>query len=358
MEQRRLTWVVLALAVACCAVTPLAAADRGTGLTASLDMRSFVDRGERAMVSFTLRNDSTEDVYVLQWQTPFHGLEHEIFEVRRDGVQVAYLGPHIKFGAPRPEHYIRLAAGASRTVRVDLGAIYDLSRTGEYAVQYRVNVQDAIRLDGPLPELAFIESNQVFAAVERDERLGRVLASAAARPITGNASTSYVKCTASQQSQLASARSNATNYSSNSNSYLGSHTSSNAGPRYSTWFGALDSGRYNTVKSHFGSILTAFQNADVTFNCGCKKQYYAYVYPTQPYTIYLCRVFWTAPATGTDSKAGTLVHEMSHFNVVAGTDDWAYGQSACRSLANSNAKRAVDNADSHEYFAENTPAQN
>ncbi|MEO8196116.1 MAG: M35 family metallo-endopeptidase [Thermoanaerobaculia bacterium] len=30
-------------------------------------------------------------------------------------------------------------------------------------------------------------------------------------------------------------------------------------------------------------------------------------------------------ATGTDSKAGTLVHEMSHFNVVASTDDHAYG---------------------------------
>jgi peptidyl-Lys metalloendopeptidase len=47
---------------------------------------------------------------------------------------------------------------------------------------------------------------------------------------------------------------------------------------------------------------------------------------------------------------------MTHFNVVAGTDDWAYGQSAAASLATSNPARAVDNADSHEYFAENTPA--
>ena len=66
--------------------------------------------------------------------------------------------------------------------------------------------------------------------------------------------------------------------------------------------------------------------------------------------------FWMAPMTGTDSKAGTLVHEMSHFNVVAGTDDHKYGQAACRTLATTNPDQAIDNADSHEYFAENNPA--
>ena len=25
-------------------------------------------------------------------------------------------------------------------------------------------------------------------------------------------------------------------------------------------------------------------------------------------------VYWTAPAVGTDSQAGTLIHEMSHFD--------------------------------------------
>jgi peptidyl-Lys metalloendopeptidase len=82
---------------------------------------------------------------------------------------------------------------------------------------------------------------------------------------------------------------------------------------------------------------------------------YAYVYPNMPYVIYLCGVFWSSPVTGTDSRAGTLIHEMSHFDVVAGTDDLAYGQNACKSLASSNPGNAIRNADSHEYFAENTP---
>jgi peptidyl-Lys metalloendopeptidase len=79
------------------------------------------------------------------------------------------------------------------------------------------------------------------------------------------------------------------------------------------------------------------------------------VYPSQPYTIYVCKAFWSAPMTGTDSKAGTLVHEMSHFTVVAGTDDWVYGQAGAASLATSDPAKAIDNADSHEYFGENTP---
>jgi len=82
------------------------------------------------------------------------------------------------------------------------------------------------------------------------------------------------------------------------------------------------------------------------------------VYPTQPYRIYVCNAFWSAPTSGTDSKGGTLVHEMSHFNVTAATDDHVYGQSGAKSLAISNPDQALDNADSHEYFAENTPAQN
>ena len=47
---------------------------------------------------------------------------------------------------------------------------------------------------------------------------------------------------------------------------------------------------------------------------------------------------------------------MSHFTIVAGTDDWVYGQTGAKNLAISNPDNAVDNADSHEYFSENTPS--
>lgn len=126
--------------------------------------------------------------------------------------------------------------------------------------------------------------------------------------------------------------------------------------RYTTWFGAHTASRYNTVTGNFGKISTAMNDAAITFDCSSKQNVYAYVYANRPYEIYLGRVFWQVQLTGTDSKAGTLIHEMSHFTVVAGTSDFAYGQTAAKSLASSDPNRAIANADSHEYFAENTPA--
>jgi len=72
-------------------------------------------------------------------------------------------------------------------------------------------------------------------------------------------------------------------------------------------------------------------------------------------SVYLCGAFWNAPETGTDSKAGTLIHETSHFTENGGTQDYAYGQTNCKSLATSSPDEAIFNADSHEYFTENNP---
>ena len=63
-------------------------------------------------------------------------------------------------------------------------------------------------------------------------------------------------------------------------------------------------------------------------------------------------------SNGGDEVMAVWFHEMSHFDVVAATDDIVYGQSGAKNLAISNPNDAIKNADSHEYFAENTPFQN
>lgn len=73
--------------------------------------------------------------------------------------------------------------------------------------------------------------------------------------------------------------------------------------------------------------------------------------------IHLCGAFWQAPLTGTDSQGGTLVHESSHFIQNAGTTDHVYGQRNCKTTALTDPDGAISNADSHEYFAENNPAE-
>jgi peptidyl-Lys metalloendopeptidase len=166
----------------------------------------------------------------------------------------------------------------------------------------------------------------------------------------------YAACSSTQISGASAGLSKAREYSENAKGYLNAGT---VGPRYTTWFGAYTSARYGTAQQHFVAIDSAMDqsNNNIIIDCSCKQSYYAYVYPTQPYRIYVCNAFWSAPTQGTDSKGGTLIHEMSHFNVVAATDDNVYGQTGAKQLAISDPAKALDNADSHEYFAENTPSQ-
>jgi len=315
-----------------------AAPKNDLSVSISADKTSFT-ASDSVMLSVTISNNGKNSAKVLKWYTPAEEVEEPLFTITRDGAPVDYVGAHYKRTTPNGNDYISLKSGESFTSTVDLGLYYDLSASGVYEIEYN-------------SEVTSLSSNKVITAIEG--RAGQPLADLVS-PLAVTGSTSFNKCSASQQSSLVTARTDASNYAANALSYL---TAGTQGPRFTTWFGVYNSSRYNTVKSHFTTIKSAMDTASVTFDCGCKKKnVYAYVYANQPYKIYLCGVFWTAPATGTDSKAGTLIHEMSHFTVVAGTDDWAYGQTAAKNLAISNPSQAVDNADSHEYFAENTPAQ-
>ncbi|KAF9463906.1 peptidyl-Lys metalloendopeptidase [Collybia nuda] len=168
----------------------------------------------------------------------------------------------------------------------------------------------------------------------------------------------FVNCNATQQSQVNTAITNAKTYVTGSINYLTSHTTGT--PRFTTWFGVFQNTRYRAVLSNFNSLIShGDEFTGWQYNCapatGCDPGDVAYVQPTVYGKVYLCGGFWTAPATGTDSKAGTLVHEGSHFVATAGTTDIAYGQTDCKQLAISNPNQAIRNADSYEYFAENTP---
>ena len=306
---------------------------------------------ESVMVNVSITNPNKGAVRILRWSTPIDGVEEDLFHVVVNGKDAEYIGRHYKRPAPTDKDYLILRGGETIETTVDLSGYYDLAETGYYRVGYYTEGSD-IYADktgfGPETDELLSEPVQIWIT----GRETRVPEYPMVDSVAG--STSFVGCTTSRQNDLNTARNNASGYSSNSLSYLNTGT---AGPRYTTWFGTYDSNRYNTVRTHFSSILNAMDNAAVTFSCQCTSSAYAYVYSNQPYTIYLCNAFWNAPAQGTDSKAGTLVHEMSHFTVVAGTDDHAYGQTACKKLAK-RPQKAIDNADSHEYFAENTPFQN
>jgi peptidyl-Lys metalloendopeptidase len=342
---------VAIMAVAACAGAQAAS----HGITASVAAeKSALGKHDDVQVRLTITNTSSQPQLMLKWHTAFGEIEESLFEVSRDGVKVPYLGAHYKRGTPTASDYYLLKPGASHTIKVELSDMYDMSITGEYKVSYSAK---SVNLFGT-GERTVGEVKSAPTTMYIDGRLPRgsesQMSKAIDPPSTMAAGLAFNKCTTSQQSTITSAIGAATTMASGADSYMGGAL----GARYTKWFGAADATRINKVKANFVAIKDAFVNKPITVDCGCKKTYYAYVYPTQPYTIYVCKAFWSAPMTGTDSKGGTLVHEMSHFNATAGTDDWVYGQTGAASLAISDPSKAIDNADSHEYFSENTPALN
>lgn len=359
------TWFKLTAAAFAVVATSAAQAAPTECLDVRLSSAAPIVNGDVDVhVDVTVTNQCRTAVQVLRWQLPSDQMSGSLFRVTRDDKPVRYTGPVIKRAAPQAKDYVEIAAGATLNYQVELTGNYDFSKNGRYAIEF----QSDRGTHGSGAQSMRSAATIYLWAQNRDEKLDAAAAAddlsaarntAAAPSITAAAaSLSYTgSCTSSQKSQLSQAVTAATNYASSSATYLSGTPS--ATPRYTSWFGAYTSSRWNTAKGHFVKARNAFQGAALTLDCSCKDSgTYAYVYPTQPYKIYVCGAFWSAPMTGTDSKGGTLVHEMMHFNVIAGTDDWAYGQSAALSLAKSNPTKALDNSDSHEYFTENSPFKN
>jgi peptidyl-Lys metalloendopeptidase len=309
--------------------------------------RAALGKREEVMVNVTLTNTGSTHERIAKGRTPFGAVEGALFEITRDGQPVRYLGREVKRAPPREAELLVLAPGESRSARVELSHSYDMAATGAYAVRYRSAAPaSTLRAGG-------VSSNTATFFIEG--RLPRGTSS----PLLAAAEAgglSYANCSNAQQDTIAGALAAGSAMASNGLGYMSS--GKEPAQRYVNWFGVLDAGRQATITKHFAAIKDAFETKPVTVDCACDEDYFAYVYPARPYRIWVCNAFWAASLTGTDSQGGTLLHEMSHFDVVAGTDDHVYGQQGAAEMARTAPDRAVNNADSHEYFGENTPPLN
>ncbi|CAE6432513.1 unnamed protein product [Rhizoctonia solani] len=250
-----------------------------------------------------------------------------------------------------------LAPGQTIEIDHNLASTYNFTLCGEGT--YNFSASNTFKYVDESGELKTIEASATTSKFKVAGKLATSSHYTAASTVNKRA-VSFTGCSSSQQSQIQAAATASDTMVANANSYLSNLTSGK--PRYTTWFGTYDKSRYNTVVSHFkniGSDATSM-NYDCT-DCLTHPSMdypntYAYVDPNVPTKIYLCGAFWNAPTTGTDSKAGTIVHENSHFTVNGAVEDHVYGQGDAQALAKSNPATAIMNADSHEYFAENTPA--
>ena len=348
----------------------------------AFDKRNYKG-SDKQRLGFAITNESDQPVRILKWHTPFEGYKSDMFRVEYDGKEAVYLGRIYKRGEPTEDDYLTLQPGETLTQKLDFSETYDIAKAGQYNVRYKTaHIQMGFEAPKTLMKKykaaiatkrakraqdLSVKSNTatfklqdnrapkqldgVSVAWMREEKKLRKSAVAKKAP-------AFSGCSAARQATLTNALAEAVKMAAQAKAAL-SNTPSSArptAPRYKEWFGKYDQARYSAALTHFEKTWDALANKNITLNCDCSTNDYAYVYPSKPYEIYLCKLFWSAPLTGADSQAGTLIHEMSHFNVVAGTDDHVYGKTNCRDLAKNNPNDALNNADSHEYFAENTPA--
>ncbi len=308
-----------------------------------------------ALLTVSVLNDSNQTVQLLKWNTPFENIvSGDIFNIHNAHMRMKYIGRVVKRLHPIKSDYMILQAGERRSVTVDLSRYYKMQNEGKYSIGYK-GWMKTFSLDAKQEINHFFSKAStpsltiLFKPAKVQKKTSKRSHNAAKKTAAFNA------CTYTQINTLNAAHNEAIAMAEESTAIMNNASEMTQGKRYTTWFGVPNSNRQSTVTSHYNKIYSALDNQDIGFDCSCNENYYAYVYNSEPYTIYLCNAFWYAPRTGTDSQAGTLIHEMSHFTVVAGTEDYAYGHTDAKNLAKNNPNNAVFNADNHEYFAENNP---
>ncbi|RTZ97041.1 MAG: hypothetical protein DSY90_08815 [Deltaproteobacteria bacterium] len=314
------------------------------------------DNGISIRLKFSLKNGSENPIDVLKWGTPLEGeWTSDCLDVRHDGRPVPYIGMLVKRGTPGPDDYIRIGANQEVSGIVALEKGYQIYQAGEYTVQYRKSEVTA-KTPAAIPEgdvqTGFPSEKQPLSSSDPVEF---TLITGMDEPVS--LSRPLAACTPGQLNVINAALAEARRIALTAKNAL-HNAPVNLRPqaqRYREWFGAYDSSRYSIVTGHFDRISDALATEQIYAVCVDLNPYYAYVIPNEPYKIYFCNQFWSAPLNGTDSKAGTIVHEMSHFKIIAETKDIAPTQSNARNLARINPDAAIKNADSHEYFAENNP---
>ena len=311
-------------------------------------------------------NNGGETMGIYKWYLPENDLFDPIFQVTRDGEPVEYVGPLVKRQAPTVDDVVYLTSGMAVTAVVDLSSVYDMTQTGNYVIQYKMNADQVLMSMGNMHQDKMMSSNddqdfvlqsapiEVFTAGRRNLLIEEALE---ARTQPKALTPTFYSCTSSESSSIRSALNAGENYANEAVQYMNSISWGTT--RYTTWFGQYSSSNGRTLTSRLTNIRDTLKSKALSFDCSCPgagSGTFAYVYANRPYKIYLCGAFWRAPTVGTDSRGGTIVHEAAHFSVVVGTSDYAYGHSKAKSLARSNPSRALMNSDNYEYFVENNPS--
>jgi peptidyl-Lys metalloendopeptidase len=348
----RLALVALVLVLA----APAAMAAQA-GLRSDLELVQAGPDGVVVLLSLT--NVSGEDLMMLEYETPLEGLEADLFRVERDGQAVPYVGPMIMRAGPVEGSWLRLAAGETVAVKVDLTDAYDLSAAGSYSIEYvalqhlLVGSEQAVApvarpLEAKTATLLTLPATVVSSPVEvrlEGVRAPRQLVDLIEPVHDGSPKDSYPGCDAGEIADVQDAKADALTNACCSCDYCAAN---GCGSRwYQTWFGPCT--YESTVCTNFCDACSVLGDDRFQLNCGgsyCEPGVIAYVYQNRSYEIWLCPDFFVY----NNMQVHAIDHEVFHWNIVAGAEDWGYGSKFCKDLAKYyDPAYAATNADSYAY---------
>ncbi|GAB5361132.1 hypothetical protein AAMO2058_000688100 [Amorphochlora amoebiformis] len=169
-------------------------------------------------------------------------------------------------------------------------------------------------------------------------------------------STEFYQCGSDKISALQGAIDKARNFSTDAHASVEDFSH---GDTWESIFGDYDVGNHKYTEHVFLNAKLYLSGESYNFHCNgilCQERedVFAYVYSTDAnHVIYVCDRFFSAPNSKVhNSQPGILIHEVTHFNDVGNTLDFAYGLQAVNNLADSNPMKARRNADSYELYAE------
>lgn len=318
----------------------------------------ILDKSQKNSHSVVFSVKALETISILPWGTPLEDrLRADLFHLVDDaGNECEWQGAIYRRG-PFPaaeEHFLELPEGFEFSIEFDLAELYDChaSPNSIYQVMLRFPYYAFSTFGGDLIELEiFDEEIQVQWSPElalAPKVLSAKHVETLEPPAPATTANTFQNCNTNEQNIIKASVPTAANQAARGSCLPSSCSNSLA----TIWFGAYNQNNYNYVKDVLSRTQARLNNGQASYcnPSGCGSNIYAYVYPTQCCTVYLCGLFWSIPS----ERAETIVHEQSHFNINSntgkGTQDYQYGRSGCISLAKSNPTNACHNADNVCYF--------
>jgi hypothetical protein len=179
---------------------------------------------------------------------------------------------------------------------------------------------------------------------------------------TGVIAQTYERCTKAERGQFIAAAQRSERLA------LTAATAIGPNPSFTRWFGRYNAKSGEVVRRNLKAVVKALRSEKVTAVCHntgedlCDGDTFAFVDKDVPYRVHVCPTFFVmdtmkdltfdSVTEGNGTRAGTLIHEVSHFTVVADTEDICYSRGDCTEMALDDPLGTLINADSYQYFAE------